>query len=114
MSGSRTLRFGLDFDGTIADTNAMKSDWIRDRIGLEIPAWLCSHYECYPYLGDLYREMSGVVYSEEWTHRTPPISGAIEAVRTLAKVGEVHLVTMRPGDWMVHAEKWLEEHGSPH
>ena len=31
-------KLALDFDGTIADTNAMKSILIREKLGLDIPA----------------------------------------------------------------------------
>lgn len=102
-------KLALDFDGTIADTNAMKSILIREKLGLDIPAWQCDHTLCAPQIGEeAYQEISNIVYDRESTLKTPPLPGVPELLPKLAEVAEIHLLTARPAYRLAFAKEWLE------
>ncbi len=101
----------IDYDGTLADTNALKVRWIRERLGLEIAPWLCSRTECVPLIGRAYEEMGEEVYGRESTLAASPVPGAPEAIRTLALQAELHVVTARPLRRLAFAREWLERQG---
>ena len=44
------MKIGIDFDGTIADTNTAKSYWIKKNIGLSIPPYQCDKTTCLQYI----------------------------------------------------------------
>ncbi|MBN1290878.1 MAG: hypothetical protein JXB48_03485 [Candidatus Latescibacteria bacterium] len=104
--------FALDYDGTIADTNTIKSKWIRDEFGIEIAPYNCDRTWCVPIIGeDNYNRMSPFVYDREHSLQAKPIPGAPEALRTLSEHSPVYVVTARTGSNAPFAEEWLTEHG---
>ncbi|MCI0514443.1 hypothetical protein L0128_14595 [candidate division KSB1 bacterium] len=104
-------KLALDFDGTIVDTNLIKSVLIQERFGLEIPAWQCDRTLCEPQIGEAaYREIAGIVYERESTLRTPPLSQALDLIPSLAAEVELYLLTARPLQRLVYAEEWLEQY----
>lgn len=103
---------GIDFDGTIADTNRVKARWVHEHMGQDIDPARCDRTSCVPLIGvEAYETMSAVVYERAWTLRTPPVQGALEALRGLARRCEVHIVTARPPRRAEFARQWLEAHG---
>jgi len=104
-------KLALDFDGTIADTNAMKSILIKEKLGRDIPAWQCDHTLCAPQIGEeAYHEISSIAYDRESTLATPPLPGVPELLPKLAQIAEIHLLTARPAVRLAFAKAWLENH----
>lgn len=104
-------KLALDFDGTIADTNTIKSILIQEKFGLTIPPWQCDYTLCVPQIGEeAYREISNVVYEEESTLATPPLDSAVETIQKLAEKFDLYLLTARPERRLVFARQWLVNH----
>ncbi|MFC1606396.1 hypothetical protein ACFL47_00375 [Candidatus Latescibacterota bacterium] len=104
--------FALDYDGTIADTNAIKTRWISDNLGLDVAPYSCDHTWCAPIIGEEdYKHMSGVVYNHENTIAAKPIHGAPEALKELAAHGPVYIATARDSSSSPYAAEWLEVNG---
>lgn len=102
-------KIALDFDGTIADTNAMKSILIQEKLGREIPAWQCDHTLCAPQIGEeAYNEICAIVYDRESTLKTPPLPGVPELLPKLAEKAEIYMLTARPAYRLEFAKEWLE------
>jgi hypothetical protein len=105
-------RLGVDYDGTIADTNAQKAAWIRQQLGIDVPSWQCDRTSCVPIIGsEHYRAMCDVVYEEQATLAASPVRGAIEAVRMLSASASVYVVTARLRHRVHYARQWLCRHG---
>jgi hypothetical protein len=105
------MKFALDFDGTIANTNEMKSKLIGERLGIEIPGWKCDRTLCVPIVGlDVYNEIADEVYDRPSTLRTPPVDDAPDFIKKLAGIAELYLLTARPGHRMAFAMEWLEKY----
>ncbi len=101
---------GIDFDGTLADTNTLKAEWIRQRMGLVIPPYLCDHTSCISVVGrENYKEMGDYVYGEEMTLAVSPMPGALAAIRTLRASHELVVVTARTGERSEFTERWLSK-----
>ncbi|MBN2089592.1 hypothetical protein JW964_08260 [candidate division KSB1 bacterium] len=104
-------KLALDFDGTIANTNIVKSALIHEKFGVTIPPWQCDHTLCVPQIGEeAYREISSVVFEEESTLATPPLEGAVGIIQKLAEEFELYLVTARPERRLAYARQWLKNH----
>ena len=104
-------KIALDFDGTIADSNGMKSILIKEKLGLDIPAWQGDHTLCAPQIGEeAYKTISNIVYDRASTLETPPLPGVLELLPELAKVAEIHLLTARPEKRVAYAKEWLEKY----
>ncbi len=103
---------GVDYDGTIADTNGRKAAWIRQRLGIEVPPSNCDRSSCVPVIGsEHYQTMSDFVYEEDATLAASPLSGAIEAVRMLSASSRVYVVTARLQHRVEYAREWLHRRG---
>jgi len=101
----------IDYDGTIADSNAEKMKWIRDHLNRDIPVWLCNKTDCVPLIGEaVYTEMGDCVYERESTLRAPAVPGAITALKALAQTHELHVVTARRPRRLAFATEWLTRH----
>lgn len=104
------MRFAIDFDGTIADTNRAKAAWALEHLGTVIAPWDCDRTSCLPIIGpDAYARMADCVFERESTMRTDPVPGAAEALRWLSERGEVHVVTARQPERMAYARQWCED-----
>ncbi len=110
---SRPYSFGIDYDGTIADTNRVKAAWIRERLGREVDPQACDRTSCVPIIGaDSYEDMAAVVYEREWSLRAPPVAGAVAGLRALQEHGQVYVLTARLPHRLAFAREWLEQHGA--
>ncbi len=106
------MRIGIDFDGTISDTNAMKARWIRDHLGMEVAQSLCDRTACVPIIGlENYERLSPAAYEREGTLSAPPIAGVAEALQRLSAVAELFLLTARKPHRVAFAEEWLDARG---
>ena len=102
--------FAIDYDGVIANTNLMKSRWIQERLGLDVPPFLCDRTDCVPLIGEpAYSAMGDYVYGYEGTMAAPPVPGVEEGVRALAERGPLYLLTARPPTRLEFAREWLEK-----
>jgi uncharacterized HAD superfamily protein len=111
ITSRRVLRVGLDFDGTIADTNSVKSKWILDNLGRHIPAYSCDRSSLVPMIGEAdYTTMCRRVYSAEMTSRLRSVSGLSAALKEMSAYSEFFLITARGGSFRF-ARDWLSSRG---
>lgn len=102
---------GIDFDGTVADTNVEKSTWIKRELGLEVKPYLCDRTCCVKAIEEKeYERMSTEVFSEEATSRVLPVSGALQAIEDLRQSNQVVIVTARAGSKLKAAAEWLDRY----
>ena len=101
----------IDFDGTIADINSRKAEWIRENLGINLPSWKCNYTDCLPLIGkNHYAAMAELVYNRENTMNTPQVPGAREALQILAEKARLFVVTARTPERAEFAREWLEQH----
>ena len=104
-------KIALDFDGTIADTNRPKSEWIKKLYDVDLEPWQCDHTTCLPALGlDRCREIGKIVYEEESTLKTPPLPDVLELLPKLAEKAELYMITARDVRRMEFTKTWLKQH----
>jgi hypothetical protein len=102
----------LDYDGVIADTNQVKSDWIAENLGQNVPPWLCNRTECVPIIGlENYNRMSPIVYGRGASLRARPVPGVLQAVQTLRQVYRLIIVTARTEEQIHWTREWLAQTG---
>ncbi len=100
--------FAVDYDGTVADTNAAKTRWIRTNIGREVFPWQCSRTDCVPLIGEeAYERMGNCVYELDSTLNAAEVPGAAAALEALAKVGKVYVISARLPRRLEYARQWL-------
>ena len=99
----------VDFDGVVADTGALRRKWLRDSIGLNDPFLSMNRTELLPAIGaEIYERMQEELgYSKTLT--AVPIIGAIEALKELSQVVDVHLLSSRSDARLEWARRWLEQ-----
>ena len=103
---------GLDYDGTIADTGAVKSAWIKEHLGLEVPPWKTDRTLCVPIIGlEEYARMGSVVYGPEATRWAQEVPGASAAIAALAARYRLYVITARNAEQMAWSRQWLDAHG---
>ena len=106
------MRIGIDYDGTIADTNAVKSQWIQANLGQTIPPEKCDRTQCVPLIGKQnYERLAAVVYEREWSLRVSPVCGVVAALNKLSKAHQLVLVTARLKHRVEFASQWLMKQG---
>lgn len=102
----------IDFDGTIADTNLVKARWIKENLGLDVPAASCDRTSCVPIIGTAnYESMAQSVYGDSVTAITPPVPRAVKAIQLLARRATLLVVTNRCEANVRYAERWLAQQG---
>jgi hypothetical protein len=100
---------GIDFDGTIADTNSVKSTWIAEHLGMAVPPYLCDHTCCAPIIGeDNYARMCEVAYSRAATVGFEPLPGVLDVLAELDRDHELIVVTARYGEMVESVRTWLQ------
>ena len=108
----RSSIFGVDYDGTIANTNLIKARWIREHLHIEVAPWQCDRTSCVSLIGEHnYKRMCDAVYERELSERTPPVQGALDALKALGEQGKVYIVTARLPHRVAYAREWLVQHG---
>ena len=107
---TKKLKFGIDYDGIVADTSAMKAKYIRDHRGQIVAPWQTDRATCEEIIGkDNYKMLSEHVYSRPFTLGAPEVPGAIYSLYQIDQVGEIYLVTARPPNRLNFAREWLEK-----
>lgn len=114
------MRIGLDYDGTIANANLVKSSWIRKNLNIHIPNWCTDRTSCIRELSKymdpekarkVYNNMTTFIYTGDYGAAAPEIEGALDGIRKLAASHEVVLVTAREEKKMPSCRKWLQSNG---
>ena len=104
--------FALDYDGTIADTNTVKSRWLRKHLGIQVAPCDCDRSTCVPIVGEeTYELMSSQVYEQELSLQAGIVPGAKQAIRLLGKCGPIHVVSARSERQLEYASEWLKRKG---
>ncbi len=106
------MNIGVDFDGVIADTNKVRSQWIKRNLGITIPLWLTDKTSCLKSIGvENYQKMSKTVYERPSTMEAKPLPGVKTAFRILSKQGDIHIITSRLPHRVEYAREWLQKNG---
>lgn len=106
--------FGVDYDGTIADTNLMKARWIREHLRKQIDPWQCDRTNCIPLIGvENYESMANTVYEQAWSLAAPPVADALAGLQALRARGKVYVLTARLPHRLAFAKEWLRRQGMP-
>ena len=109
---STRLIIAVDYDGTIANTNAEAMKWIKTHVGRYVEPWQCNRTDCVPLIGKSpYEEMNDYVYERESTLAAAEVPGAANALRALTVIGDVFVVTNRRLHRIAYAREWLERMG---
>lgn len=104
------VKYGVDFDGVIANTNLAKSDWIRRNLNVDVEPWKTDRTLCLPIIGiEAYKKMSDYVFSRDSTLLMKEVHGALSGIACLARHADLYLVTMRSGERMDSAKEWLRQ-----
>ncbi len=112
MSRQHWDGIGIDYDGTIADTGAIKAAWIKEHLGLDVPPWKTDRTLCVPLIGEEnYERMGRAAYAPAASLRAAEVDGAAAALRALAARYQLYVVTARSAQGIAPARQWLEQHG---
>jgi hypothetical protein len=102
----------LDYDGVIADTNSVKSRWIRRHLRRDVPPWETDRTNCVRLIGiEDYLRMAPDAYGWRASLAARPVPGARRALRTLAARCRVYLLTARWGSMLRGCRAWLRRNG---
>ena len=103
--------FAIDFDGTIADTNTLKSHRIQEHLGVQIPPHECDKTTCVSKIGiDQYTRISAEVYKDEISLKAFPVPGSLQAISFLRKHGQIYVITARDQEEVPVVSEWLYTH----
>ncbi len=106
---------GIDYDGVIADTSRVKSQWIRKNLGRKIPTWKTDRTQCVPLIGlENYEKMSRAVYEKELSLKAPAVPGVRNALHQLRRKGKIYIVTARKREQIAYAKAWLQRQNLSH
>lgn len=98
----------LDYDGVVANTNEIKSLWIRNNLGLKVPSWRCDRTQCVPRIGLAnYEQMSQVVYGRKATQDAKPVAGAVQSIQRLSQLFGLCIVTARSQEKINWIHQWI-------
>jgi len=109
----RKLRIGLDFDGVIANTPALKSVAAKEALGIDVdPAEMLAKNVIEKNLMtiDEYHALQQEVYFEhpEWHRHLKPMPGALEVVNNLLQDKHtLFCITSRTTEAVSLAKQWL-------
>ncbi len=100
----------IDFDGVIANTPELKSDWIRKNLNLLVPSWHTDRENCIPLIGEQnYERMAEEVYTDSGISE---ILGMRNGIYRLKSLGfKLYVLTSRAPNRQQYARKWLSEKG---
>lgn len=105
------MKLAFDFDGTIANTNQMKSILFEERHGIKLPGWQCDRTDAVPIVGlEAYEDVGNIVFERKSTLETPPLEDALKYIPALAEKADIYLLTARPQRWLDFAAEWLDKY----
>jgi len=110
--GELPVKIGLDFDGVIADSQALKAAEVLKRYGVKIPPALCKLDQVLAnnwLTSGQYREIQRIVSNvREIALRAKLVPQAAIFIRRLAADGhQLSIVSSRQGAEIVNAKEWL-------
>lgn len=106
------MKIGIDFDGTVANTSLLKQQYVLSRYRIKIAAHLCDRTTFLRmYDKNIYENITSAISLRTCTMVTPPVPGAIAALRKLVNSSDLFLVSARPKKRLKWAEEWLEARG---
>lgn len=83
----------LDYDGVIADTNSVKSRWIRRHLRWDVPPWETDRTYCARHIGiGTYLRMAPEAYGWRASLAARAVPGARRALRALVDDDERHFI----------------------
>lgn len=107
-------KFGIDFDGVISDSRAVKQQIVQEKFGVKIPLDLTG-YEAVMKNGfitnDQYQELAVLMYESEIVMETEPVIGAVETIEVLRQSFDITIVTSRTQTGVDLAKRWCEING---
>lgn len=108
---AKTTAYGIDFDNTIANTDVVRSAWIKKNLGIDVKPWNTSIVSCIPVIGyDTYERMSHDIYSPEWMAMTPAIEGAERGIRRLSSMSNLYVISEKRNGDVDAIKNWLKGH----
>ena len=109
---SKRPLIALDYDEVIADTNLMKSQWIKDNLDRDWPPNKCSRTDSAKEIGEAnYLKMGETVYGEAGSATAEPMAGVAEVLTRLSADWRFVVVTKRTPERAKYAEDWVAHHG---
>ena len=106
------MKYGIDYEGVIADTSILKAEWIRKNLNKNVPGWETNRTDCVALIGlSNYKRMALVIEEETPVAEVPPVPGAVSAIRELALKGQLYMISARRGQCLSQAIGWLRYHG---
>lgn len=107
----KPLTLAIDFDGVLADTNAVKSQYVERRLGkLVSPSELNRTAALSRLTLNEYDDISRLASDPAHTAQTLPVEGSMEGVRQLRQQFELQILTRRQQEHLKAAEDWLNAH----
>lgn len=109
---AQPLQIGLDFDGVIADYQLLKSLVAKEMLGKDIPAVMMESRlvnDTHPLTKSEYSAVQREALFGYHADLLQPLTGAIEAIRSLMKRGhQLQIVTSRTDAGLESARAWLK------
>ena len=102
-------RIAFDFDGVIADTNQIKSEWISKHLGLSVPKWMCDRTNCISIIGEKNHErLNNYLRRREMTIQTKPVNGSLPNILSLSQNNQLYIITNRTPERIEWIKEWME------
>jgi hypothetical protein len=103
-------RIAFDFDGVIADTNQIKSEWISKHLGLSVPKCKCDRTNCISIIGEKhYEKMTIYLHRREMTIQTNPVNGSLPNILSLSQNNQLYVITNRTPERIEWIKEWMEK-----
>ena len=102
--------YGIAFDGVIAATDELASQWLKNKRGLTVPSHMIAGEYLIRLIGkDSYDRMSAEVYGDS-TPQAEPIHWVAGTLLSLSLNNNLYVVTTRPPERKRAAGIWLAEY----
>lgn len=100
----------IDYDGVIANTNQIKSKWIKEKLDIDIAPDKCDRSNCVKIIGkQKYQEMTKYVYEYEATLKADPTPDLHSILEKLSKEWRFIIISARTNQRIKYAKEWLEK-----
>lgn len=100
----------IDFDGVVADTNAIKSEWIKSELCKEVFPYDCNRSMCEAKIGkNYYNQLAEFAYSRNSTLNTSIVNGLEKVINDFSNYYDFIIITARNPKRMEFAEQWIEK-----
>ena len=107
--------FGIDFDGTICNTSALKQKYVSENLGVSIEPWQANRTVLIRELKLMnetgYDRMIDAICNVEGTLSAKPMPKAKESLARLSGKGSIFVVTGRDDTYLLAAVKWMKREG---